>query len=214
MKPPPICRVVSTSELQTGVVEPTLDRVAFCYLPCQETWWTSFLSDASKITPGLYTQLIGSRSRAFGYAARAFLEAGASMELEICVGRVGRCHGYACVCSDSFKHKRLYECPGPSLSRDEANHRHEWISARNILSDRLGIPRVELLQFEARSRSTRSVSHADFLNTARDTEAVWQRLVETRIRDKILALDHDGHYSWITKAEAEYRKSHLNGNNR
>ncbi|KAM0691524.1 hypothetical protein Q7P36_010295 [Cladosporium allicinum] len=153
---------------------------------------TLFLAEARDIKLSDDTRLVWSRSHAAAHIGRAFLEAGALIEIEFCDAS-GRCHGHICVCPDPSTHSKLYECPEP---HPRSKHKHEWISVKTPLSDHLGIPEAEPLQFEARNRSTRSISPADLLELARDTEAAWQRQVDACVRDGLPILTRWGVYSW------------------
>jgi hypothetical protein len=84
-KPSKVRQVVSTSEQHSGVIDPTLGRAGPGYLPCLMTWWTAFLFFSAGINPEDDVGPVWSESRAATYVARAFLQAGASIEVEICV---------------------------------------------------------------------------------------------------------------------------------
>jgi hypothetical protein len=192
--PSPIRQTVSTTEQHTKVIDLTPVRGGPYYLPCRETWWTAFLFQATIIKLGHDVGPVWSESRAATYVARAFLEAGASIEVELCIGD-HQCHGHACVCPDQSTHSRLYECPESSTDQNGKAHKHKWLSAANILSDQLKIPRTELLEIVARNRSTRSIPQVDFLDLARETEAVWQRHVEAYVRNKMQVLSRGFFYA-------------------
>ena len=165
------------------------------------------------------------------YIGTSFLEAGASIEVEICGGD-HHCHGHVCICPDSSTHTKLYECSEETQTRpldrlenrdagtaevnagasrfsclllarlrEKGEHEHKWISAKCILTDYLDIPESKLLQIEARNRNARPVPRADLLELARDTEIAWQRQVEACVRNNIPVLDGRGRYSQIAKAE-------------
>ena len=160
-----------------------------CYLPCVHTWWTYFLLRFSHRPrdPDVW-------SHAGSYIAKAFVESGASIDVEICFGR-SQCPGHICVCPDSATHQKLYECPEP---RKEGvySHTHKWVSAKTILSNHLMIPEPELLQIAQENRNDRSGPEADLVKLARNTEAVWQRHVDACVRNKIQVLDEYCAYSW------------------
>lgn len=205
-----IRQTVSTGGQHTGVIGSTPGRIEPYYLPCHSTWWTSFLlratwlwSSNSDVGP------VWSTMHGAAHVARAFLKAGASIEVELCLGYGGKCHGYVCVCPDPYTHSRLYECPESSTdqSKKEDKHKHKWISAKSILSERLGIPESELLQTEARNRNTQSRSTADLLDLARDTEAAWQRYVEACFCNKIPIVDEYGNYSEFPKVVIQVEQS-------
>jgi hypothetical protein len=171
--PAKLRQVVSINKQHTGVVDLATGRAGPYYLPCVHTWWTALPSAAT------YTKLeedigpVWSHSHAATYVARAFLEPGASLEVELRVAN-GRCHEHACVCPDPSTHRGLYECPEPSRTQ-WGEHEHEWISAKSILSDpdHLGIPEAELVQVEAKNRSIRSITPMNHVGLARKTEAAW-----------------------------------------
>jgi hypothetical protein len=181
----PIRQVVSTSEPHTRFGDLASGPVGAHYLPCIHSWWTSFLEITKRIELEGDVGSVWSMSRAATYMARAFLESGASADIEFCVA-MGDCHGHVCVCPDPSTHSGLYECPEPSIIHliHPEKHEHEWISVKSILIDpkRLGIAEADLLQIEAKNRSTRSISQADSLKFAAETEAVWQRHVEACVR--------------------------------
>jgi predicted transcriptional regulator len=80
---------------------------------------------------------------------------------------------------------------------------------KDLLLNNLEITKAELLQIEARNRSTGSVSQADILKLAAETEAVWQRHVKACVHDSIPVLDSGDRYSWI--AEMYGSDSETNG---
>jgi hypothetical protein len=193
---------VSTSEEHTGFIDLASGRAGPYYLPCLSIWWAVFLHTATFIKLEQDSGPIWSLSRAATYVTRAFLEASASTEVEICVAR-GDCHGHICVCPNPLTHSRLYECPEPSTAAFAPEHKHDWISAKSILSDQLRIPRSELLQTVERNHNTQSRFTEDLLELARDNEAAWHRHVEACVHNKIPVLDRLGHFSKITKAVSE-----------
>ena len=206
-KPPAKLRqVVSTNKQHTGAVDPTTGRAGPYYLLCVHTWWTRLLSTAT------YTKLeedvgpVWGHLHAATYVARAFLEAGASLEVELCAAD-GRCHGHACVCPDPSTHRGLYECPEPSTTQ-WGEHEHEWISGKSILSDpdHLGIPEAELVQVEARNRSIRSITPTNHVGLARKTEAAWQRHVDSCVRNQVIQVPvrkDKSYYAYLKMAETE-----------
>jgi hypothetical protein len=204
-KPSPIRHVVSTSEQHARVVDSTPGQAGPHYLPCLKTWWTAFLIKATSIELEDDVGPVWSRSRAAMYVARAFLEAGASIEVEICVA-LHDCHGHICACPDPSTHSKLYECP-ESTDSWGIKHTHAWVSAKDILSDYLGIPEAEVLQTVERNRNTQSKSIVDLLELARDTEAAWQHYAGACVRSKILALDRRGQYSKIIEAKGQVDRS-------
>jgi hypothetical protein len=197
--PFPVRQVVSTSEQHTRVIDLTTGRAGPDYLPCLKTWWTAFLFNATSLIGSHDAGPVWGTSRTATYVARAFLEAGASIEVEICIGR-NTCHGHVCICSDPSTHSRLYEC-SESIDDCEKKHTHAWISAQSIMLDYLGIPGAEVLQAVERKRNTQSRPKPDLPKLARDVEAMWQRHVEACIRIKRPVLDEHGRYSWIAEAE-------------
>lgn len=205
--PSSIRQVVSTREAGGTSINLALGRVAPCYLPCVYTSWTEFLLTCvtKKVVLDDDERPVWSWARAIAYMARAFLNAGASIEVEICVGD-RRCHGHICVCPDPSTHNGLYECPEPHPAR---GHKHDWINVKDLLLNNLEITKAELLQIEARNRSTGSVSQADILKLAAETEGVWQRHVKACVHDSIPVLDSGGRYSWI--AEMYGSDSETNG---
>jgi hypothetical protein len=165
----PIRQVVSTSESHTRLVDPVLGPVGAHYLPCASTWWTKFLHFTKDIDLEDDIGSVWSESRAATYMARAFLESGASVDIELCVAEPD-CRQVR-ICLDFTLHSRMDECPEPSPEFGEnMDHKHRWLSAKNILSDRFGIPEAELLQFQAKNRNTRNVSETDVLKLAQDDE--------------------------------------------
>lgn len=202
-RPSRIRRAVSMGDPHTGLAHPTPGQAAPSHLPCTETWWTFFLIRVAIIKLRDDVGPIWSRSRAAAAEAKLFLEAGASIEIEFC-DAIGRCHGHVCVCPNPSTHSKLYEC---FESHPQTRHKHNWISAKTILSERLGIPEAELLQIEARNRSTRTVSRADLLELVRDTEAAWQRHVEACVREGLPILDDRGRYTRIAKTDNKMNES-------
>jgi hypothetical protein len=186
--PFPVRQVVWRRELDAGIMDRMPGQIVPRYLPCVHTSWTSFLFNLTEMGWSL-----GTLSRGATYVAKAFLEAGASIEVELCVG-ISRCHGHVCVCSDPSTHSRLYECSKP---HPRTEHKHDWISAKDLLSEYLKIPEAEVLQIAARHRSAPSISHSDLLKLACETEAVWQRHVEVCVRNKIPVLGGVGQCCWI-----------------
>lgn len=201
-RPSRIRRTVPISEPHTGLVDPAPGQAAPYYLPCLYTWWTFFLGEAMDIKLSDDIGPVWSKSRAAAAVAKLFLEAGASIEVEFCA-TTGLCHGPVCVCDDPSTHSRLYDCPKSWMTHYETEHTHEWISAKSILSNRLGIPEAELLQIEARNRSNRSISEADLLELARDTESAWQRYVEACVREGLPILHDNGSYSRTAETDSE-----------
>jgi hypothetical protein len=133
------------------------------------------------------------------------LEAGASIDLEICMAE-GRCHGHVCVCPDASTHS-LYECttlPAPNVFGSSVQHEHKWTSAKSILIDYFKIPESELLQCVARTNNS---SVADLLQLARNADAAWKRNVKECFRKEISVLDHFGRYSWIAKTECQRKET-------
>jgi hypothetical protein len=196
-------RAVSMGDPHTGLAHPTPVQAAPSYLPCTETWWTFFLMGMVGIKLCDDIGLVWSHSHAAAHIGRAFLEAGASIEVELCV-TARSCHGHVCVCPDPSTHSKLYECAEP---HPQTKHKHDWTSAKSILSSGLGIPEAELLQIEARNRSNRSISQADLLELARDTEAAWQCHVEACVREGLPILGDRGRYTWIPKTDNKMDES-------
>jgi len=81
----PIRRMVSPSEQHAQVIDPTSSRVGPYYLPCERTWWTSFLSHSGVKFVEQEDDVgpVWSLSRAVTHMAKAFLDAGASVDLEL-----------------------------------------------------------------------------------------------------------------------------------
>jgi hypothetical protein len=164
----PIRQVVPTSEPHTGLANSAPGPLASHYLPCESTWWTTFLEITMHIELEGDEGSVWSRSRAATYMARAFLKSGASVDIELCTVRGDTACRHVRICLDPTLHSKTDEYPEPSPQiGDHESHKHGWMSAKNILADRFGIPEAELLQFQAKNRSTRYISETDFLSLRR-----------------------------------------------
>lgn len=114
------------------------------------------------------------------------------MDVEFCRGN-GICSGPRCVCSDPRTRSRLYECPWANSS---SGHRHDWVSAKNILVDHIGISETELdhiliqrsshlIIAETHNRQTaETASGSSLYELAKETQDQWRRMVEYAVSAK------------------------------
>jgi len=63
------------------------------------------------------------------------------------------------------------------------------------------------MQIEKEDRSTSSISQADLIELARETEAVWQRHVESRVGNQLPVPDRSKWYPFIAGAEDQVEES-------
>ena len=149
------------------------------YFPCEGTLWTGLLRQAQHFNDEHMSEPPTEEMRTrdkhnLSHAIQLFLEAGASTKVELCVGNI-LCHGPVCICPDASTHSGLFECPEPhQLYR----HTHEWVDAKDVVLQILGIPESELKQKFPKSQDWGSFSQTELLEKAVKSDTVWRQYVQ------------------------------------
>jgi hypothetical protein len=141
------------------------------WLPCNQSFWILLLLRVHKHIWDIEER------RSIPHLIEAFLQSGASLDIEICIADV--CRGPACLCTMPPVHLEMFECPSSKY------HTHKWRSARNLLYNSKLLSQAEVnAMIACRDTSNDAAFKAELLDLATEMKAEWDALMAGVLRTK------------------------------